>query len=107
MFRTCTGGGEGTGSGEWNKSHIFRVPYSYQYVGGYFNDTKGANRLGSYIKDNIRALNLYKLSDDSYTTVDQRDTGQVKKLWYGGRDHFLTDAEQAELTADGFGAYIT
>ena len=106
-FRSAEGSGVGTQSASWVKSHIFRVPYTYQYVGGFFNDTNGANRLGSYIKDNVRALNLYKLTDNTYTTVDQRDTGQVKKLWYGGRDHFLTDAEQTELTADGYGAYIT
>jgi len=107
LFRSGTGTGNGTGSGEWNKSHIFRVPYTYQYVGGYFNDTDPANRLASYIKDNVRARNLYKLTDNSYTIVDQRDLGQVKKVWYGGRDHFLTAAEVEELTADGFGASIT
>lgn len=107
LFRACTGLGNGTGSGEWNKSHIFRVPYTYQYVGGFFNDLDAANRLGSYIKSNVRARNLYKLTDNSYTIVDQRDLGQVKKVWYGGRDHFLTPAEVEELTADGFGASIT
>lgn len=107
LLRTCTGSGDGTGLGEWNKSHIFRVPYTYQYVGGYFNDTDPANRLASYIKNNVRARNLYKLTDNSYTTIDQRDMGQVKKLWHGGRDHFLTPAEVEELTADGFGASIT
>jgi hypothetical protein len=107
LFRACTGTGLGTQTAEWDKSHIFRVPYNYQYVGGFFNDKDGANRLGAYIKTNVRARNLYKLTDNSYTVVDQRDLGQVKKLWHGGRDHFLTPAEQAELTADGFGAYIT
>jgi hypothetical protein len=106
--RTATGAGQSVDTfAEWMKSHIFRVPYTYQYVGGYFNDKDAANRLGSYIKDNVRARNLYKLIDDSYTIVDQRDLGQVKKVWYGGRDHFLTPAEQVELTADGYGAYIT
>jgi hypothetical protein len=107
LLRACTGTGLGTQTAEWDKSHIFRVPYNYQYVGGFFNDKDGANRLGAYIKTNVRARNLYKLTDNSYTIVDQRDLGQVKKLWHGGRDHFLTPAEQEELTTDGFGAYIT
>jgi len=106
-IRTATGSGTGTDTAVWTKSRIFRVPYTYQYVGGYFNDTDPANRLASYIKSNVRARNLYKLTDDSYTIVDQRDLGQVKKVWYGGRDHFLTAAEVEELTADGFGASIT
>jgi hypothetical protein len=106
-FRQATGSGTGTDTADWVKSRIFRVPYTYQYVGGFFNDFDGANRLGSYIKSNVRARNLYKLTDNSYTIVDQRDLGQVRKVWYGGRDHFLTAAEVTELTADGFGAYIT
>ena len=106
-FRSAEGSGVGTDTAVWTKSHIFRVPYTYQYVGGFFNDLDAANRLGSYIKSNVRARNLYKLTDNSYTIVDQRDLGQVKKVWYGGRDHFLTAAEVEELTADGFGASIT
>lgn len=92
---------------EWVKSHIFRVPYSTNYPGGYFGGGDAANRLQRYNRTGVRARNLYKLTNGEYTTVDQRDLGQVAKLWYGGRDHFLTDAEVAELTAAGFGDSIT
>jgi phage replication-related protein YjqB (UPF0714/DUF867 family) len=66
-----------------------------------------ANRLQRYNRTNVRVRNLYELTDGSYTTVDQRDQGQVVKLWLGGHDHYLTDAEVVELTAAGFGASIT
>ena len=89
------------------KSHIFRVPYTHNYPGGYFGGGDAANRLQRYNRTGVRARNLYKLTNGEYTTVDQRDLGQVAKLWYGGRDHFLTDAEVAELTAAGFGDSIT
>lgn len=104
---TATGSGSGNSSSLWVKSHIFRVPYTNTYPGGYFGGGDSANRLQRYNRSNVRYLNLYKLVDGTYTTVDQRDQGQVEKLWHGGRDHFLTDDEVTELTAAGFGASIT
>ena len=127
-IRTATGSGNGAGSADWTrlhvrdatgsgtssqtddgwtKSHIFRVPYTYTYPGGTYRNGDTANRLQRYNRTNIRVRNLYKLTNGSYTTVDQRDQGQVAKLWLGGHDHFLTDAEVVELTAAGFGASIT
>jgi hypothetical protein len=106
--RTADGSGQGADTpSTWEKSHIFRVPYTYNYPGGYFGGGDSANRLGRYDRSNVRARNLYKLKTGEYTIVDQRDLGQVEKLWHGGRLHFLDDAEVAELTAAGFGDSIT
>ena len=104
---TATGAGTGTQTADWVKSRIFRVPYTYNYPGGYFGGGDAANRLGRYNRSGVRARNLYELTNGEYTIVDQRDLGQVAKLWYGGRDYFLNDAEVAELTAAGFGDSIT
>ena len=106
-FRSAEGSGVGTDTAVWVKSHIFRVPYTITYSQGTFRGEGTANRLQSYNRHGVRALNLYHLTDDSYTTVEQRDAGQILKLWHGGRDHFLTDTEVTELTAAGFGASIT
>jgi len=106
-IRTATGSGQSTDSTTWVKSHIFRVPYTHTYPGGYFGDGDTANRLQRYNRTNVRVRNLYKLTSGDYTTVDQRDQGQVAKLWLGGHDHYLSDAEVVELTAAGFGASIT
>jgi hypothetical protein len=106
-FRSATGSGQGTDSADWVKSHIFRVPYTYNYPGATYRDEGAANRLQRYNRTNVRVRNLYKLTNGSYTTVDQRDQGQVAKLWQGGHDHYLTDAEVVELTTAGFGASIT
>lgn len=105
--RQATGSGQATGLADWVKSHIFRVPYTETYPAGYFGGGDSANRLRRYDRSNIRTLNLYKLNDGTYTTIEQRDLGQVVKLWHGGRDHFLNDAEVVELTEAGFGASIT
>lgn len=107
LRRTSTGSGSGSGTADWVKSHIFRVPYTETYPAGYFGGGDAANRLRRYDRSNIRTLNLYKLNDGTYTTIEQRDLGQVVKLWHGGRDHFLNDAEVVELTEAGFGASIT
>ena len=107
LFRTATGSGAGSGTADWTKLHIFRVPYFETYPGGYFGGGDAANRLQRYNRNNTRGLNLYKLTDGTYTTITQRDLGQVEKIWHGGRDHFLTDAEVVELTEAGFGASIT
>ena len=106
-IRDATGSGLGTDTAVWVKSHIFRVPFTISYSQGTIRGEGTANRLQSYNRSGVRALNLYHLTDDSYTTVEQRDMGQVLKLWHGGHDHFLTDAEVTELTAAGFGASIT
>jgi hypothetical protein len=106
-IRDASGSGSSSGSADWVKSHIFRVPFTYNYPGGYFGGGDAANRLGRYNRSGVRARNLYELTNGEYTIVDQRDLGQVKKLWYGGRDYFLSDAEVAELTAAGFGDSIT
>ena len=106
-FRSATGSGTGTDTAVWIKSHIFRVPFTISYSQGTFRGEGTANRLQSYNRSGVRALNLYHLTNDSYTTVEQRDAGQILKLWHGGRDHFLTDAEVTELTSAGFGASIT
>jgi len=106
-FRSATGSGTGTSTADWVKSHIFRVPYTYNYPGATYRDEGAANRLQRYNRTNVRVRNLYELTDGSYTTVDQRDQGQVAKLWLGGHDHYLTDAEVVELTTAGFGASIT
>lgn len=105
--RTGTATGLGAGTADWTKSHIFRVPYTETYPAGYFGGGDAANRLRRYDRSSIRTLNLYKLNDGTYTTIEQRDLGQVVKLWHGGRDHFLTDAEVVELTEAGFGASIS
>lgn len=105
-FRTATGSGVGAASADWVKSHIFRVPYTTQYAGADYLAEDTASRLAQNYKY-VRALNLYKLTNGTYTTVSQRDTGQIAKIYYGGRDIFLDETERAELIADGFGAYIS
>lgn len=64
-------------------------------------------RLWRFFRPEARGINVYLLDDGTYTEVDQRDTGQVVKVYLGGHVIDITDDEAASLTAAGYGAYIT
>lgn len=107
LFRTCTGSGLGTGTADWTKSHIFRVPTTSTYAFAERLGESNADRLFSFMPQGIRQYNLFKLTDGSYQTTDPRMPERIVKVYYGGHDNFLDDAEIAELTAAGYGASIT
>ena len=50
---------------------------------------------------------MYRLTDGTYTEAEIRDEGQIDKVYHGGHIHTITAEEQADLTAAGYGAYIT
>ncbi len=64
-------------------------------------------RLWRFFKPEARGRNVYRLTDGTYTEVDQRDVGQVDRIYLGGHVHEVTAEEVADLTAAGYGAYIT
>lgn len=101
----------GTGIGDyvpsaWVKSHIFRPPATDFYRGGDRLGEGVTNRLGTYYKD-VRAPNIYKLTNGTYTTVDPRSQDLIAKVYLGSHQNFLDDQEVSDLTAAGYGAYIT
>lgn len=105
--RTATG----TGTGNyvpptWTKSRIFRPPATDFYRGGDRLGEGVDNRLGTYYKD-VRAPNIYKLANGTYTIIDPRGDGLIAKIYLGSHANFLTDQEVADLTAAGYGEYIT
>jgi hypothetical protein len=107
LFRACTGSGLGSGTADWTKSHIFRVPTTSTYAFAERLGESNADRLFSFMPQGIRQYNLFKLTDGSYQTTDPRMPERIVKVYYGGHDNFLDDAEIAELTAAGYGASIT
>lgn len=104
---TGTGTGLGDSASLWVKSHILRLPANEEYPGGLFGYEGTDHRLRSYDRSGRRAQNLYKLTDGTFTTVEQRDQGQVEKVYLGSHQIFLTDPEVSELTAAGYGSYIS
>jgi hypothetical protein len=104
---TGSGSGLGTSLSEWVKSHIFRVPTTRTYPFAERLSEEAPDRLFAHTPQGIRAKNLYRLSDGTYTTTDPRRPELITRTYYGGHDIFLTDEEVTELTAAGYGASIT
>lgn len=107
LKRACTGSGSGSGTADWLKSHIFRVPTTRTYPFAERLSEEAPDRLFAHTPQGIRAKNLYRLSDGTYTTTDPRRPELITRTYYGGHDIFLTDEEVTELTAAGYGASIT
>jgi hypothetical protein len=105
--RTATGSGTGDYvPSAWVKSRIFRPPATDFYRGGDRLGEGVDNRLGTYYKD-VRAPNIYKLTNGTFTIIDPRGADLIAKIYLGSHANFLTDQEVADLTAAGYGAYIT
>ena len=110
-LRTASGSGVGAVSqnATWVKSRMFRVPQttSFAFVEAYSETTwQPRQRLFARLPNGTRVENLFELQDGSYTINDPRD-GTVVRVYLGSHVIPLTDEEVADLTAAGYGAYIT
>jgi hypothetical protein len=83
------------------------VPTSSTYAFAERLGEPSNNRIFSFIPKGIRQENLYKLNDNTYQIDDPRMEGRVVKVYYGGHNIFLDATEVSELTAAGYGDYIT
>jgi hypothetical protein len=54
-----------------------------------------------------RGRNVYKLDTGTYTENEPSDMTTVVITYYGGHVYDLTEQEAADLTAAGYGAYIS
>ena len=109
--RTATGSGVGAVSqnATWVKSRMFRVPQTtnFAFVEGYSEISwQPRKRLFARLPNGVRVENLFELQDGSYTINDPRD-GSTVRVYLGSHVIPLTDEEVADLTAAGYGAYIT
>jgi hypothetical protein len=54
-----------------------------------------------------RGRNVFKLTDGTFTENEPYDMTLVAKIYWGGSDNLVTSTEIAELTAAGYGEYIS
>ena len=54
-----------------------------------------------------RGRNVYKLDTGTYTENEPSDMATVVTTYYGGHVYDLSDQEASDLTAAGYGAYIS
>lgn len=66
-----------------------------------------AYRLLRHVQNTPKGRNVYKLDSGTYTENEPGDLSTVTKTYYGGHVYDLTADEAADLTAAGYGAYIT
>jgi len=52
-------------------------------------------------------VNLFKLTDGTYTEAQPDDSATVAVWYLGGREYTVTDGEAAALTAAGYGEWVT
>jgi hypothetical protein len=101
--RTGTGVGQGADiPGAWIKSLIFRPPAEADFPWATYRSNTPANRLFSRVEPGARRLNVYKLQDGTYTSVDPRNDNSVVKTYFGGHNNFVSEEEKADLVAAGF-----
>jgi hypothetical protein len=106
--RTATGSGVGATSGQviWIKSRIFRVPNTTGFAWAELFGDRLSSRVFSRLPQGVRQENLWRLPDGTYT-INDPGYGVATREYLGGHNIFLTDEEVSELTAAGYGAYIT
>lgn len=107
VARTASGSGTSTQTAIWVKSRMFRVPQTTNFAFVIPEESwKPRTRLFARLPNGIRVENLFRLSDATYTINDPRD-GSATRTYLGSHVIPLTDEEVSELTAAGYGAYIT
>lgn len=66
-----------------------------------------ANRLARHVAPTARGRNVYLLTNGTYTEIQPSNMTTVAKVYYGGHDIEVTDAEVTLLTAAGYGSNIS
>jgi len=69
------------------------VRFAYSLFRHYGNDPRGRN--------------VFKLTNGTFTENEPNDNTLIARTYFGGSDNIVTEEEVAELTAAGYGAYIT
>lgn len=60
-----------------------------------------------FFSNGLRGLNVWKLTDGTYTQVEPQTLANVAVVYHGGHIHPITAAEAVLLTAAGYGGNIT
>jgi hypothetical protein len=105
--RTASASGISNQSTTTVKLLLFRPPATTEIAPADRDDMSIAGRLFRYAEPTYAGVNVYKLTDGSYTTVEQRDYDLISKIYYGGSQNFVTAEEKADLVAAGYGDYVS
>jgi hypothetical protein len=87
---------------------IFRPPTDnlLRYIDQ--NKRYGADyRLFRFYAPDPRGRNVFKLSDGSFVETDPADFNTIDRVYLGGHNNEVSAQEVADLTAAGYGAFIS
>lgn len=59
-------------------------------------------RLWRFYAPTTRGKNVYRLTDGSFTESQPGDATLIDRVFYGGHDNYVTDAEADALVAAGY-----
>ena len=104
---TATGSGTGTSSTTTFKNLVFRTPSTTEIAPADRRDMSVSGRLFKHALPTYAGVNVYKLTDGSYTEIEQRDYTLVSKTYFGGTLNEVTQDEKNDLVAAGYGSYVS
>ena len=61
----------------------------------------------AYLRPGRRGRNVFKMTDGSFQETEPSDHTLISHTYHGGHVHPLTAAEEADLRAAGYGAFIS
>lgn len=70
-------------------------------------EVRVAYNLFRHFEPEPRGRNVFKLTDGTFTENEPNDVTSISKVYWGGSDNEVNADEVAELTAAGYGAYIS
>jgi hypothetical protein len=106
-LRSASASGTGTSSNSIIKLLLFRPPATTEIAAANWRDMSVSGRLFKHAQPTYAGVNVYKLTDGTYTTVEQRDYSLIAKIYYGGSQNFVTQEEKDDLVAAGYGSYVS
>ena len=70
-------------------------------------EARVAFNLFRHYANDPRGRNVFKLTNGTFTENEPNDNTLIVRVYFGGSDNVVTPQEVSELTAAGYGAYIT
>ena len=76
------------------KNLVFRTPATTEIAPADYRDISVPSRLFKHAQPTYAGVNVYKLTDGSYTEVEQRNYDLIEKVYWGGTLNVVTQADR-------------
>lgn len=79
-----------------------QVPESLMWTPARTREQRDINRLMRFFEPRVRELNVYRLTDNTYTTKQPHDANRIAHVWFGGHLNIVGLVDRDGLRAAGF-----